>query len=219
MHVHQVRVQLFDNSTILEKGAKAVEQWKNIRWQRRIWTRYHWQQLTGLLNSGPEFHLLRIQYPYLVNDLESGCMYEIPRSALPDPHWYVRAAIQRTTYGVRKFSIHFSWEAGFSDKRKEWVWIDPPEVNGESVSGWSFIQEEDEDEDYYPYVVETSHGDLLRLGEDTIAYPEYSYHVDPLVDVRRKDGRDGQTDGGLFIVPPDYRVKLFVNQIRSRVRV
>lgn len=193
-----------------------MEQWQGITWQRGRWGHRQWQQLEELLDSGQEFHLLQIQYPYFY--YHDGQWYQIPGNMLPDPHWYERAAIQRATYHEGMFSIFLAWEAGFSGKRMEWVWIYPPNGNEQPVNARDFNTLAKKD--WVPDIVKTSHGDLLRIEGDTIAFPEYSYHVDPLVkNVRRKDGRDGQTDGGLFIVPPDYQVKLYVNQIRSKTSI
>ncbi len=197
-----------------------LQAWQGIQWEGNNWSGAQWHQLARLLNSGQQFGCLGIHYPYLIRDSETGNWYEIPSQEMPDAHWYERAVIRSAAYDnpQRIFTIFFSWEAGFSDLRKAWIWTQPPNENGEPVNAIDFDTLSgggiDGDRPYQPSVLQTTHGDLLRVGEDTISFPEYSYRVDPLVDVKYKGRLDGQTYGGLFIVPPDYQVKLWTNQIR-----
>lgn len=192
-----------------------MQTWQGIQWEVGRWAAAQWQELEEVLNSGQEFSMLRIQYPFFVEHPETGQTCEI---AIPDPHWYERSVIQRATYREGLFSIYVRWTAGFSDMRKAWVWIDPPKQGGAPANASDFDTLGKGGPDDYPCqasMVETSHGDLLRVGDDTIAFPEYSYRVDPIVEVKCKHGTDGQIPGGVFILPPDYGVKLFVNQIKK----
>src|SRR5947207_653187 len=96
-------------------GGLTMKQWQGIEWVEGKWGTEEWNQLAQLLNSGTEFSMLGIQYPYLI--YEKGRWYEIPRQAMPDAHWYRMDAIQRAKYHEGLFSVFFKWEAGFSDKR------------------------------------------------------------------------------------------------------
>lgn len=193
--------------------------WQGINWKEGRWGEEEWKQLAQLLNAGQEFSWLEIQYPYVYLDPETGQWYEFPRDALPDAYWYERAIVRRAEYHEGLFTIFFGWEAGFSQERKAWVWIRSPTESGEPVNARDFdtlAKDGYSDRPYQPSLLETSHGDLLRVGEDTISFPEYRYRVDPLIEVKYNGSLDGSVYGGLFLVPPDYRAKLFVNQIKSK---
>lgn len=193
--------------------------WQGINWDEGRWGEEEWKQLAQLLNAGQEFGWLGIQYPYLHRDPETGQWYEFPRDALPDAHWYERASVERAVYHEGLFTIFFGWEAGFSNKHKAWVWIRPPTEGRQPVNARDFdtlARDGYSDRPYQPSVVETSHGNLLRVGEDTISFPKYTYRVDPTVEVKSKSSRDGSVYGGFFLVPPDYRATLSPVQIRSK---
>ena len=196
---------------------RAMNNWQGITWERGSWGQTQWQQLEGLLNSDQQFSWLGIQYPYLMCHPDTGQWYELPRYAVPDAHWYERAAVQRANYHEGLFSVFFAWQAGFSNQQNAWVWIQPPSENGEPVNAVDFNTLAASGSFGFPYepsVLETSHGNLLRVGDDTICYPEYSYCVDPIVKVKLKGSRDSSISGGLFLVPPDYRVELSPHQVR-----
>lgn len=193
--------------------------WQEINWQEGRWGEEEWRQLAQLLNAGQEFDWLGIQYPYFHRDPETDQWYEFPRSVISDAHWYKRARVQRAVYHEGLFTIFFGWEAGFSFVHKAWVWIRPPNENGEPVNASDFdtlAKDEYSDRSYQPSVLETSHGNLLRLGGDTISFPEYNYRVDPLIDVKYKGCLDGSVYGGLFLVPPDYKAKFFPDQVMPK---
>lgn len=179
--------------------------WQGIAWGFPCWGPDQWSQLKSLLNAGDDFHLLVIQYP-LGYDLRLAS-------------WYERSKIKRASFHELEglFSIFLQWEAVFSEQHKKWIWEYPPAANGNPVNARDFnvLQKASEfaPYPYQPSVVKTSHGDLLRVGEDTVVYPEYHYRADPLADVKSKESADGLIYGGVFILPSDYKVKLLEDQI------
>lgn len=164
-----------------------------------------WQELADEINSGSGYHLLTIGHRVKKNTLDRNC--------------YERSAIQRTNLHEGLFSIFLSWQAIYDEIRRGWFWKYSPRDDGNYVNAIdNNILEYPE---YTPSIIETTHGNIIRIGDDIIVYPEYYYPLDPVTKVKLKEKKtiiDDNVHGGIFVLPPSYEVKLYANQIQKPLK-
>ena len=153
-----------------------------------------WRELADAINSDSDYQILRIQ---------------------SDRKHYERCSIQRAVLHEDLFSVFLRWEAIFDKSRKSWVWESPPNDDGSPVDA---LDNDVSGKYYKPRSFETSYGNIIRIGEDAIVFPEFLYPIDPIVEVSLKERQtiaENLVYGGVFVLPPSYRIKLYVNQIQS----